>query len=150
MKYRILGNISGKQYDSLLRIAIKHSNAFGLSTFKRVHRKNLSDYYFELLNALSAYEIKDIYDWSLSPHYESGQAIHIYLLNEITERLLAQRDGLYTWRIPDCPENLSFYRNKNAWLTSISHERFCFLNNAPAEALRDLQKEGFDLLSIEG
>ena len=150
MKYRILGDISGNQYDSLLRIAIKHSDAFGLSTFKSVHRKNLSDSYFELLKVLSDYEIKDIYDWSLSPHYESGQTIHIYLLNEITERILAQHDGLNSWRLPDFPEDLSFYWNKKAWLTSISHEQLCFLNNAPAEALRDIQKEGFDLLPVEG
>ena len=123
----------------------KYSDSFGLSTFKDVHKKNLSDSYFELLDSLSKYEIKETFGWSLAPHYQSGQVIHVYSLNKATKKLLTAQDGLYSFRLFGYPEDLSFYRNKKAWLTSISHEGLCFLNDPPEEAAREFESKGFSL-----
>ncbi|MBQ6569509.1 MAG: hypothetical protein IJL87_04565 [Clostridia bacterium] len=147
-KYRIIDIIEDKKYKVFLSVAVKYSDAFSLTTFKSVHKKHLKDSYFETLEFLLPYSVEDISEYSLPRHYEKGQKFHVYSLTSDSTQVLGKTDGIYLWRLPDFPEDLCFYRHKKVWLSTVSHEKLCFLHDIPQNVLSDFQKEGFTIIQL--
>lgn len=141
-KHRVIGDFQGEAYSKLLKFAIENSDCFGFSTFQYVHKKDLLQSYFDFLNSISPFE-KDSFNYELPQHYCRGQKIHVYKINSLTYGELTRVYDLYDWRIPQYPEDLSFYKNGKVWLSSISHEKLCFLYTDSQTITSNLDKMGY-------
>jgi len=56
---------------------------------------------------------------------------------------LKKANGLYEWRAPNRPEDLSFYINGKCFLESVGHENYCFIYANDKETMSILDKIGF-------
>lgn len=143
MKYIICGELTNDQYGSLLEFAMSYSDLFSVSTFK-VHKKNLETTYFEFFENMAPFEV-DKYKCILSQHYEKGQKIRVFKLNDIGKQYLTQCHSFWEWSLPNLPEDISFYRNKKVWLNCITHERMILVESSDPELLCFLNNVGLTL-----
>ena len=140
MRYVLLDDLHGESYMSFLKIAFNYSDYFSISTFKSVHKKDLKETYFDFLNKVAPY--KTTHDFiDLPQHYERGQKITIYRLNDDTKSAIIQAaNGLYDWSIPNLPEDLSFFKRNKVWFNSITHARIAAVVNWNDTLLLQLKK----------
>lgn len=133
-----LGELKGKSYDQFIKFALSYSDYFSFSTFKSVREKDLNKSYHDLLGKISPYEI-DAYNFKQMPqHYERGQKIHVYTLNEYTRKVILNMnvEGMYSWIIPSLPEDLSFFKGKKVWFNSVTHAKVSKICNVDDEVLK--------------
>ena len=145
MKYRITSLITEPLHQKLLTIVFEKSNYFSVCTFKRYHKKDLSDTYFDFLRELRRYE-KDAFEFCLPHHYEKGQTFHVYELNEETKRRIKSVGSFSGWSAPNYPEDLSFYEDKKVWLSSVSHENLIFIETTESGLVDKFTKLGLRLV----
>ncbi len=126
MRYLLTDKFTYSQYSKFLSFAFEYSDAVGVSTF-RVHKKELSQSYFDFLNSMNEF-ILDEYNFVVPPHYEKGQKFHIFALNNVTKNIIKKQASIFDWKYPNLPEDLTFYKHKQYWFTSITHEQMLFLN----------------------
>jgi len=80
----------------------------------------------------------------------TAQVLTIRFGAEVAELLMSSADGLFDWRQPDRPEDLSLLRDdERPWLTSISHERYAYFSLTEDE-LAELVEDVPQLGSIDG
>lgn len=135
VRYRIIGQTDEIIYSEILKIAFEESDNFSICSFKRYHKKDLADSYFDFFNQIRMYE-KDAYAFHTPNHYERGQKFHVFELNEYTKALIGIVKSFRGWMAPNYPEDLSFYRNKKVWLYCISHENLIFIETENDELIR--------------
>ena len=141
-RYYLIGEPSSKDYRKFLSLAFSNSDFFSVSTFKSVRKKDLSDHYLSFLDEISRDEV-DVYSFKHLPqHYERGQQIHVYSINEHTRKVIESADveRLYDWLIPLLPEDLSFFKGKRVWFNSISHTKLSIAYTNDKMLLCELSK----------
>lgn len=146
MEFIVCGEISGKQYNKLLKFAIDYSDSFGVSTFK-IHKKHLQPTYFSFFEKMAPYE-KNKDKHLLPQHYEKGQKFYVYELNDIGEKYLIQQNSFWDWSIPNLPEDLSFFKEKKVWLNCITHEKMILINSDDIELLHFLTNIGIQIRAV--
>jgi hypothetical protein len=126
MRYLISKELTNSQNSMLLNFAFEYSSAFGVSSFK-YHKKDLNQSYFDFFDTVANYKLNE-YDFIVPNHYTKGQKFHIFDLNNYTKNIILQQSHIFNWKYPNLPEDLTFYKNKKYWLTSITHEHMIILN----------------------
>lgn len=144
MIYRIIEVDSKQDYNDLLDIAFKNSDAFSVCTFKYYHKKNLSQGYYDFLSALEPYKI--IEEYGIPKNYRKGQKYHVYELNSTTMKLIWTLGTLQAWEPPLFPEDLTFYIHKRYWLYTISHENLIFMRPPHQDVLKLFLNSHFELV----
>lgn len=151
MSYSILNSVSNpvteSQYQEFLTVAFEECDFFSVCTFKRYHKKDLSENYFAFFQALSQYE-KEAFPFQLPKHYERGQAFHVYELNEVTKRMIRNVGSFSGWFPPDYPEDLAFFKGKKLWFSSVSHEHLLFLETDEKRTAKRLTQLGLNLAEL--
>lgn len=140
MKYIILDSLNTNQYKELINFAFEYSQHFSVCTFKRYHKKDLSNSYYAFFENLKQY-IMDDYAFILPKHYERGQKFYIYELNTETQKYISKVPNIFSWCPPIYPEDLTFYTNKKPWLISITHEKMLVVDTADQKVLDFLSSQ---------
>ena len=131
MRYLIIGNLNSLQYRALLNCFLEDCQHFSVCSFK-IHKKNLKESYNKFFEDFNYYKC-DSYNFILPQHYEKGQKFYIYELNKITKNFICNMDDFFSWKLPDYPEDISFYKDKKVIFSTISHENMMIFNRLPKE-----------------
>ena len=139
--YHLADDLSGNNYKLFLKVAFNYSDYFSISTFKHIRKKDLSESYYKFLQEVQPYEIDSYSFKQLAEHYERGQNIHTYILNNNTKKIIKDSiaNGIYDWLLPNLPEDLSFYKGNKIWYNSISHAKISCVMNCENELLEELK-----------
>ncbi len=130
----------GKEYRKLIQYAFDVCEAFVLA----VQKKILIHYPEpEILKKLEPYKIDEgtaVYYPNIE-YYNQDAVLYFYKCNEETKTIIMNIvSGLYDFRNPYLPEDLTFVDNKGeVWMSSISHESMSFIretNRDEAEFLK--------------
>jgi hypothetical protein len=85
----------------------------------------------EVLGALNPFLLRasDEGQWPGTSLSTATARVFRYALNGESVKILESSvHGLFDWRLPTRPEDLSLLRGDTPWLTSVSHERIAFLD----------------------
>jgi len=116
------------EYERLLRYAFELCSSFVLSV-----RKEILAYYHEpeIFKRLEPYLIKKLAapDYPQIECYSPDLLHYFYECSEATQAIvLPELNGLYEWREPFWPEDLTFLNAEGqVWLGTISHENMAFI-----------------------
>lgn len=135
------------KYNDILKIAFEHSEHFSFYTIKNIHRKEHTDEYFKFMSDLELLEVFE-YDFR-TPKYSSGQKLHLYFVNKLSEKIISNTMNFDMWNGYDCPEDLTFYHNKIPWFRCISHERIILVNTTNSVAIDKLKQLGLVFVKID-
>lgn len=126
MKYHIF-NFSGEtMYSTLVNLAFEKCTYFSVCTFKYYHKKDLSKNFNDFLDKINPFRVESTH-FIIPKNYTKGQQYHIFKLDPIAKTLIKDVRSFADWRLPYYPEDLTFYRAKKPWLSSISHEDMLFI-----------------------
>ncbi len=145
MRYRIINITDPGVYTRFLDIAFCYSTSFALAMYKGLHHKDAGENYYNIIESLRIYEI-DKLNFEMPRRVGKGMIYHVYLLNKESKKLLKNVGSLYDWLSPERPENLSFYKEKNLWFYSITHERLAFIETNNKKVLDDILACGIKLM----
>ncbi len=147
MRYLIVNDLDAVQYKALLNYLLESCQHFSVCSFK-VHKKELNESYDKFFEDFHYCKCNQ-YEFSLPQHYEKGQKFFVYDLNKNTKRFISDRKNFLTWRIPDLPEDISFYKNKKVVFATISHEKM-FIFYVINEEIKDiLNKYGIKIRTLD-
>lgn len=147
MKYVVCGELTKTQYEKVLAFSIRHSQSFGVSVFKGVHKKHLQPSYTDFFDSMAPYE-EDKYQYALQQHYQKGQSFRIFRLNEASISFLQKCRSFWDWELPALPEDLSFYRDHKVWLNCITHERMIIVDIQDEKVSAFLSGIGINLRAL--
>lgn len=133
MRYLIIGKLNSFQYKALLDYFLENCQHFSVCSFK-VHKKYLKESYNKFFEYYSCYKCNP-YDFILPQHYEKGQKFYVYELNRITKAFIRNMDDFLSWKLPNYPEDLSFYKDRKVVFSTISHENMMIFNCLPKEMM---------------
>ena len=111
-----------ESYTMLIDYAFKVSKSFLLHIPEDLGVDNSVK---ELFEEMKDYLIGIVPSYSFTnTEYGDRGEVYIFQCNEYTRRIIKDKvTGLYDWRLPKLPEDLSFIdENDEAWFTTISHE----------------------------
>jgi hypothetical protein len=125
----ILKEPRNKKYQNLIQYAFEVSKTFVVSMQSEI----LACYPKPaILKSLDPYKINELKArcYPQIEYYSQDSMLYFYECNEDTKRVIMQAvDGLYEWRYPALPEDLTFLNDKgDVWMYSISHECMSGIN----------------------
>jgi hypothetical protein len=138
----ILKEPRDREYQKLIQYAFKTCNTFLLSMDVKI-----LTYYPEpkILKTLAPFKIKEMKSlyYPQINYYNDDAMVYFFECNEATKTIIFQAvKGLYEWRHPDLPEDLTFLDdNGKVWMDSISHECMATINeksNDEADLIREI------------
>lgn len=136
-----------EKYNKLIDYAIKNSDAFMFVTCDFDKDINYKQKVIPFVKDLEPYIIKIRHNKIWPGQERLGRQKHnIYLFRmceEVKEKLL-EPNGLYKWRYPNYPEDLSFFRDGRCWLTSIAHEDFSYIYEKDIEEVNKFKEIGIE------
>ena len=147
MRYLIIGKLNSLQYRALLDYFLENCQHFSVCSF-RIHKKYLNESYNRFFEDYNCYKCNQ-YDFILPQHYEKGQKFHVYELNKITKSFICNMDNFLSWKIPNYPEDLSFYKDKKVVFSTISHENMLILNSLPKEMIEIINNFKIDIRPLD-
>lgn len=147
MRYLIVDPLKPSQYQSLLNYFLENCQHFSVSSFK-IHKKDLGESYQSFFDAHECYKC-DPYDFVLPQHYEKGQKFHIYELNKNTKSYIRNMEHFFSWKLPNYPEDLSFYKDKKVIFSTITHENMMILHNPSRETADFLNALNVDIRPLD-
>ena len=74
--------------------------------------------------------------------YDREREIYVYQIDSNLNFDFFEKDGLFSWRYPNAPEDLCFYRNGQIYMEVIAHEQLCFFDCAEEELSAFLDELG--------
>lgn len=97
--------------------------------------------------------MKEESEWA-STILGDGQTAKVYYYHtkdENVKRIIKEAvRSLYEWEMPNYPEDLSFFKDGEVWLSTSSHERECYVfPNDQAEAEKVMNINGIDVAVVE-
>jgi hypothetical protein len=125
----ILKEPRNKKYRYLIQYAFKKCESFVFAM-----QNDVLTYYGEptILKMLKPYKINELKAifYPQIDYYNEDTVFYFYKCNEDTKSIIMNAvNGLYEWRYPNFPEDLTFIDNKGeVWLSSISHEDMAGIN----------------------
>ncbi len=142
MPVNILKEPRNMEYERLLQYAFEICSSFVLSV-----RKEILSYYPEpeIFKRLEPYLIKKLAapDYQQIQCYSSDLLHYFYECSEATQSIiLPELNGLYEWREPFWPEDLTFLKaDGQVWLGTISHEHMGFISETHYSQVEFLKNE---------
>lgn len=114
-------------------------------------KKDIFDRYTEpVLNNLKAYLIKKRdfpTEWpGIKVIFTNGTRVDIYVYrvcNEVKPFLL-QTKGLFKWKYPYFPDDLSFFKNGYCWFYTVAHEEYGFIFVESHDEINCLEEMGLN------
>ncbi|MFS0656891.1 stage III sporulation protein AH [Bacillus sp. 179-C3.3 HS] len=122
-------NPKGEQYSKLIDLAFDICDEFHL-----VLRKDMGSLksFEPLLKKLesSLKEMKEQSEWAstLLGDDQTAKVYYYYTDENAKSILLEVAQSLYDWEQPNLPEDLSFFKNGEAWLITCSHENESYID----------------------
>lgn len=65
------------------------------------------------------------------------------------KEFLLSAGSIFSWRYPDFPEDICFFRNGQYWIRSVAHENLLFFSNITNDEAEKLKQLGVKLVSDE-
>lgn len=151
MPVNIIKEPRDKEYKKLIQYAFKRSKNFVLSI-----RDEILIHYPEpeILNRLETYitdKLKAHNNTQIN-YYDPNTMLYFYECNEDTKSIILEAvTGLYEWREPYLPEDLTFLNDKGeVWMNTISHERMAGINEIDRNEVEFIKNEiGLEIHWIE-
>lgn len=113
----------GDTYRALLKLAVRHSSEFRLVVGMNRHKPNAHAQ--KILDRLAPFLIAENLQTEWAGTSTQGPPVRVARYRVATEavEVLSEADGLYSWMLPDLPEDLSFYvSDGRCFLGSTAHE----------------------------
>lgn len=113
--------------NKIINTLLPYTNAFSFILREGFGRSRNVE---KLLNELSNHIInkQTVNEWPGTKLLLDNATLFKYQLNEETIRILGkQSDSISEWILPDLPEDLILYKDKNPVFTSITHEKELYL-----------------------
>lgn len=146
MIYRIYG-YKEEYHSSVLRIAFEYCDSFGVTLYKDVHKKDLSEKFYSFMQTIGPYE-SDIQNHILPDYRVAKQQLHIYRLCKNTRRIISEIPSFNEWKCPDLPFDLSFYRNKRAFMWYITMEDLFCVDTDDSKIIDRIEEKGLSLVPL--
>lgn len=127
-------------YKLLIDFAFKKSKKF---FFNIQDGLRVNDSVLGLFNEMKKYFIKRVPSSNFSHTDYTRGKLYIFECNDETNLIIRNKvTGLYDWRLPELPEDLSFIdENGDVWFATISHEHmgwFTEINDKEKRYLRSI------------
>jgi hypothetical protein len=140
-----------EKYKKLIEYAFKVCKTFVLAM-----QKEMLLYYPkpEILKELEPYKVdegKALYYPNID-YFNNDTIFYFYKCNEETQSIVMDAvNGLYEWRYPEFPEDITFLNDKGeVWMNTISHECMAGINENDINEIEFIRNEiGLDIYWIE-
>ena len=100
------------------------------------------------LNLIADHQIKKYKSLEFATNlYDREREIYVYQIDSDLNFDFFEKEGLFSWRYPNSPEDLCFYRSGQIYMEVIAHEQLCFFNFDEEEICNFLDKLGVDFIS---
>ena len=126
----------GTTYLALLDFAAQHCTSFSLTWRDAIT-------YHDTAVAIEIELHPMLLGELLTDGWENGRQhgtarVRSYKISDQSLSVLSRVEKLYAWRGPKLPEDLSFYKDRDCWMVSVSREGYAFFDDASltAEDLR--------------
>lgn len=137
----VLETMNDKQYRSFINYAMSTCTSFSIVLCK--DEDNSANYIlqdFYLLVSSFVISKKSIYR-----HPDTGTCFSDADLIQIkccedTHKILMKAAQIFDWNGSQFPEELCFYRDRNAWFTCVTHEKLLFLLNTNKQDIDFVKK----------
>jgi hypothetical protein len=119
----------GETYKNLLQLASARCQTFSLTW--RLQTK-FKDTAHQVAAALEEYKVSErqTKEWPGTQLGNGEALVRYYRLNKKSIVVLDEVEGLYSWLIPELPEDLAFYLPKEVcWMGSIAHEQEAWIED---------------------
>lgn len=144
MIYHLYG-YKKEYHDNVLKIAFENCDAFSVTVYKYVHKKDLSDNYYSFMQTIELYEL-DKSDYILPDYRVAKQQLHIYRLCKNTKKIISEIPSFDDWHSPELPFDLSFYCNKRAFMWYITMEDLFFIDTDDIAVIDKIKEIGLSIL----
>ena len=133
---------------SFLSFAVDKSKIVSFCTFKSVHKKDLTQGYFDFFEKIEKFRYFPVTEtYAQYQHYRSGQKFHYYTLTEELKNIILNYD-ISEWKNPNLPEDIAFYNEKQPWFFSISHEEIYYFVTNDNRLMKDLKDLGIEFSEV--
>lgn len=123
-------NPSGKTYNDLIDLCFDICDQFHLVLRKDMGDLKSFDKFLKQINS-ALVTMKEESEWA-STILGDGQTAKVYYYHtkdENVKRIIKETvDSLYDWEMPEHPEDLSFFKDGEVWLSTSSHEKECYIS----------------------
>lgn len=122
-------NPTGTTYQGLIDICFENCDQFHLVLRKDMGSlKSFDEFLKEINSALVT--VKDESEWA-STILGDGQTARVYYYHtkdeNVKKAIKETVKSLYEWEMPEYPEDLSFFKEGEIWLSTSSHEEECYI-----------------------
>ncbi len=123
MKYNIefMSNVSGHEYQKLIDYVYTKSDLFGMVVRTDMDQNSSVKEFLENNKDLISAK-KMSHEWAGTITFGDKHEVYYFKTNEESRKILDTVDSVYSWRNPDLPEDLFFYRYGKIYFYSTSHE----------------------------
>jgi hypothetical protein len=129
-------------YEKLIQHAFKVCKTFILAMQREILMYYPEPEILKKLEPFKIDEVKALY-YPKIEYYNHEAMFYFYKCNEETESIIMKEvSGLYEWRYPDLPEDLTFLDDKgDVWMNSISHESMAGINETDRNEVEFIRNE---------
>lgn len=123
MKYNVefMSNVSGDEYKNLIDYIYERSDVFGMVVRTDMDQnKSVRDFLKKNEDLITAKKMS--HEWAGTITFGDKHEVYFFKTNEESRKVLDTVDSIYSWRNPDLPEDLFFYREGKIYFYSTSHE----------------------------
>lgn len=126
-------------YSNLLDLAFEVCDEFQLILRRDMGNIRIFDPILAKLNE-SFKEMKLDSQWASNILEDDNYAeVYWYEANEQSKKVIKElADSLYAWKIPNLPEDLSFFKNNSAWLVNNAHEEEAYIFTENKEEIKKI------------
>jgi hypothetical protein len=123
MKYNVefMRNITGADYKEFIDYVYARSDVFGFVVRTDMDQnKSVKDFLDQNKDLITAKKMS--HEWAGTITFGEKHEVYFFKTNEESRKVLDAVDSIYSWRNPDLPEDLFFYRDGKIYFYSTSHE----------------------------
>jgi len=145
MKYNVefMSNISGEDYQKFINYIYERSDIFGLVVRTDMDQnKSVRDFLKKNKELITAKKMS--HEWAGTITFGEKHEVYFFKTNEESREVLNTVNSIYSWRNPDLPEDLFFYRDGKIYFYSTSHEEISGLVISCEEELEEFANN-FDM-----
>ncbi|ADL52271.1 hypothetical protein [Clostridium cellulovorans] len=140
-------NPKGEVYRDLIDLAFEICDTFILVVRNDISTTENVDYVLEKLNP-SLKEVKKQFQWaSIIVCSDISASVYYYHTDDNAKKILKESaNSLHQWVQPNLPEDLSFIKNNELWLSNTAHEYESYiLTDDSEEILKIWNIKGLDI-----
>ena len=139
-----------ENYHEVIKYAGKFSDAFSVITnLKKPYSENPPicehDEAIKCLKPFLTEQIMGIKEWTGMMTKDNHKVMIIYRTCKESRKILSEMPNLFLPVKNQLPEDICFYRNKNPWFATVSHEKTAFMLNATKDDMAFLNENGIKI-----